>query len=144
MSFYTFILIWLCARQNDINACIRQKNCQCECFARSGQRDVNHMIFEDKILIGMQFWQIKHTNNKLALGWSMCQNSKRMCLAKRWVPSKTMLVFTSFSGHPTIYESMLSTCIRNQNCVSESSIYFGNKCWLLFTVMYCPHCKHSD
>ena len=27
------------------------------------------MIFEDKILLGMKFRQIKHTNNKLAKGW---------------------------------------------------------------------------
>ena len=37
----------------------------------------------------MIFWQIKHTNDKLVIGWSRCQDYKHMRLAERWVPGKT-------------------------------------------------------
>ena len=41
------------------------------------------MIFEDKLLLGMKFRQIKHTtNDKLATGWSRCQDFKHMPLAE--------------------------------------------------------------
>ena len=55
-------------------------------------------IFKDKILFGMKFWQIKHTDNKLAIGWRRSHDFKHMCLAERWVPCKTMCAFTSLSG----------------------------------------------
>ena len=32
---------------------------------------------------------MKHTNDKLAIGWSRCQDYKHMRLAERWVPGKT-------------------------------------------------------
>ena len=61
-------------------------------FACSLQKDVNDrtpailkiplalliklqdMIFEDQIMIGMKFRQIKHTNYKLAVGWRRYQD----------------------------------------------------------------------
>ena len=40
------------------------------------------MISEDKILLGMKFWQIRYTNDKLVIGWSMYLDFKRMRLAE--------------------------------------------------------------
>ena len=38
---YDQLIMSLCARQKDVNACARQKNWQCEDFACSQQKDVN-------------------------------------------------------------------------------------------------------
>ena len=43
------------------------------------------MTFEDKIVLGMKFRQIKDTNDKLAIGWSRCRNFKHM-----YAPGRTM------------------------------------------------------
>ena len=63
------------------------------------------MIFEDKIMLGMKFPQIKHTN-KLAIGSSRCPDFKRMHLVERWVPGKTMLAFALFCRTPNDYVNM--------------------------------------
>ena len=55
------------------------------------------MIFEDKILFGKISRQIRHTNDRLVIGWNRCQDFKRMHLAEWWVPGKTMGAFMSFS-----------------------------------------------
>ena len=60
------------------------------------ENKIANMIFEDIFLLGMKFQQIKHTNDELVIGWSRCQDFKRMHLAERWVPGKTLCVFTSF------------------------------------------------
>ena len=63
------------------------------------------MIFEDKILLGLKFRQMKHTNDKLVIGWIGCHHYKHMHLAERRVPGKTTTHCSAM--HPTIYSYVM-------------------------------------
>ena len=84
------------------------------------------MIFEDKISLGMKFRHIKHTNDKLVIGWSRCQDFKCMRLAQQWAPGKTTQAFLSSCRAPN---DMWEIEKRNMNVILNEVMSDGLADW---------------
>ena len=112
--------ISFCARQKDVNARPVEKLTMWTIKfpqIKNPTSIVNRItrcdIFEDKILLGMKYWQIKHTNYKLAIHWSRCPDFKRMHLAEWRVPGKMMLAFISFCHAPDNLNLVWNCMVHN-------------------------------
>ena len=84
------------------------------------------MIFQHKILLRRTYRQRKHTNDKLAIGWSRCRDFNRMRLAEWCVGGKVTCVFTSFFQTPNdLWETMLHFSIlwRTQKMSRRNLIF---------------------